>query len=142
MIAETRAPRPAVIVIAPATSRRPLAPVAAGRRNSVRYTVATAVVTTPMGMLTNRTQRQDSSAVSTPPRIDPAAPPAPATALQAPRALVRRFVSVNVVTMMVRLAGDRNAPPTPCTARAVVSQPGLCASPPTRLARVNSPSPN
>ena len=67
-----------------------------------------------MGMLTNRTQRHDSAEVSTPPSIAPAAPPAPATALQTPRARARRSPE-KVVMMIVRVAGDRKAPATPCT---------------------------
>lgn len=94
----------------------------------------------PMGMLTKRTHRHDSSAVSTPPSTDPAAPPAPATALQMPSARAKRAPE-KVVTRMVRVAGERKAPPMPCTARAVVSQAEFSAKPPTRLAEVNSPKP-
>ena len=78
--------------------------------------------------------------MSTPPRMEPAAPPAPATALQTPSALAIRAPE-NVVTMMVRVAGDRKAPPMPCTARAVVSQAEFWANPPTRLATVKRPRP-
>jgi hypothetical protein len=48
----------------------------------------------------------------------------------------------NVVTMMVRVAGERKAPPIPWTARAVVSHAAFWANPPTRLATVNRPNPN
>jgi DNA-binding MarR family transcriptional regulator len=50
-----------------------------------------------------------------------------------PSALARRSPE-NVVTMIVSVAGDRHAPATPCTARAVVSQAASVASPPARLA--------
>ena len=73
--------------------------------------------------------------------MEPAAPPAPATALQAPRALASR-IPENVVTMMVRVAGDKKAPPMPCTARAVVSQAEFWARPPARLAMVKTANPN
>ena len=94
----------------------------------------------PMGRLMNNTQRHEASAVSTPPKMEPAAPPAPATALQMPSALAR-LAPENVVTMMVSVAGDSRAPPIPCTARAVVSQVAFCANPPTRLAKVKSIKP-
>ena len=76
-----------------------------------------------------------------PPRMEPAAPPAPATALQMPSARARRSPE-NVVTMIVSVAGDRHAPATPCTALAVVSQAASVAIPPARLASVNRPIPN
>jgi hypothetical protein len=101
---------------------------------------AAAVAATPMGMLTNKTHRHEISAASTPPRMTPTAPPAPATAAQAPRALAMRAPE-NVVTMMVRVAGDKNAPPIPWTARAVVSHAEFWARPPARLARVNNARP-
>ena len=109
--------------------------------SSVSQASAAAIAATPIGMFTNSTQRQPRAEVSTPPRIEPAAPPAPATALQMPRARARRS-PVNVVTMMVSVAGDRQAPATPCTARAAVSQAESVASPPARLASVNRPIPN
>lgn len=87
----------------------------------------------------NSTQRHEACAVSTPPRMEPAAPPAPATALHSPRARASRTPE-NVVTMMVRVAGDSRAPPIPWTARAVVSQVELWANPPTRLATEKSAS--
>ena len=39
------------------------------------------------------------------------------------------------------VAGDKNAPPMPCTARAVVSHAEFWAKPPARLARVNTANP-
>jgi hypothetical protein len=110
-------------------------------RDSVSQTSPAMIPATPIGILTNRTHRQDSVEVSTPPRIDPAAPPAPATALQIPSAQGRRS-GANVVTMIVKVAGDSSAPPMPWTARAAVSQAESCATPPARLATVKSPRPN
>ena len=95
----------------------------------------------PIGTLMNSTQRQLSSATKMPPRIEPTAPPAPATALHAPRALGSRL-PLNVVTMIVRVAGERKAPPMPWTARAAVSQAAFWASPPSRLAPTNTARPN
>ena len=66
-------------------------------------------------MFTNRTQRHDSAEVSTPPRIAPAAPPAPATALQMPSARALRSAA-KVVMMIVSVVGDSTAPAMPCTA--------------------------
>ena len=103
--------------------------------------MAAAMVTAPMGTLTKSTQRQLSSEVSTPPRTTPAAPPAPAMALHNPSALASRWPE-KVVTMMVSVAGDSTAPPTPCTARAAVSQPEVWAKPPTRLAAEKRARPN
>ena len=78
-------------------------------RDSGSQASAATTAATPIGMFTNSTQRHDSAEVSTPPRIEPAAPPAPATALQMPRARVRRSPE-KVVTMIVSVAGDRKAP--------------------------------
>src|SRR5579863_1040603 len=123
--------------MAPATSMR----FALGRRASERNTNATSMAAAPIGTLMNSTQRQDNSEVRTPPSATPAAPPAPPTALQTPIDRTSRG-PVNVVTMMVRVAGDRTAPPTPWRARAVVSQAAFSAKPPTRLAAENNASPD
>src|ERR1700722_9827102 len=140
-MAKMSAPSPAVTVMAPPMSSLVARSPRADRLASVRYRSAAAPAATPMGILTNRTQRHEASAVRTPPRREPAAPPAPATALQAPSALASRTPE-NVVTMMVRVAGDRKAPPMPCTARALVSQAEFWARPPARLAVVKTANPN
>ncbi len=94
-----------------------------------------------MGTLTNSTHRQPSSEVSTPPINTPAAPPAPPAAAQRPRARGSRSPE-NVVTMIVRVAGDKNAAPIPWAARAAVNQVDVWANPPTRLVAEKSTTPN
>src|SRR3954466_3862519 len=86
---------------------------------SNRYDAAMA--STPMGTLTKNTHRHDSHDVRTPPRIAPAAPPAPATALHIPIARWRARPSGEVVMMVGKVAGDSAAPPGPGAARAAVS---------------------
>ena len=93
-------------------------------------------------MLMNRIHRHDSSSVRMPPRRAPAAPPAPATALQMPIARARAFGSRNVVVRIVRLVGERIAPPSPCTARAPMSMAWSWANPPRRLASVKTVRPS
>ena len=98
-------------------------------------------VAIPIGMLMNRIQRQESSSVRTPPRRAPAAPPAPATALHMPIARARACGSRKVVVRIVKVAGDKIAPPRPWAARAEISIAWFWAKPPRRLARVNTVSP-
>src|SRR3954467_5050089 len=93
---------------------------ASGRRDSWSKRYDAAMARTPMGTLTKKTQRQDNHEVRTPPRMAPDAPPAPATALHVPIARLRARPSLNVVMMIVKVAGDRTAPPRPCAARAAV----------------------
>ena len=72
--------------------------------------------------------------------IVPKAPPAPATALHAPIALGMRG-PWNVVTIIVSVAGERIAAPTPCSARSAIICDALCANPAPRLASTNTNRP-
>ena len=87
-----------------------------------------------IGTLTHNTHSQPSPSVSTPPSSTPAAPPEPATAPQAPRALLRSEPSLKVVVTIDSAAGERIAAPRPCTARAAISCPSLVARPPANEA--------
>ena len=60
-----------------------------------------------------RIHRQEISSVRIPPSSAPAAPPAPATALQIPIAFDRCLGSVKVVVRIVSVVGDKMAPPRP-----------------------------
>ena len=87
----------------------------------------------PKGTLMKKTQRHDAYPVRMPPSSPPTAPPAPATALQAPMALGRRG-PWKVVTMIVRVAGERIAPPSPCIARTATIWAPVAAKPAPILA--------
>ena len=93
--------------------------VASWLRRSCKYIPATIAAATPKGTLTKKTQRQLARPVRRPPARPPKAPPAPATALQAPMALGRRG-PWKVVMIMVSVAGERIAPPSPWTALATI----------------------
>ena len=86
------------------------------------------------GTFTQRTHSQPSPSVRMPPSRTPAAPAEPATAPQAPRALLRSAPSLNRVVTMERAAGETNAAPRPCAARAAISWPCVAAKPAAREA--------
>src|ERR1700683_4415853 len=82
-----------------------------------------------------KTQRHESSAVRTPPRRTPIAPPAPPTALHSPTARAS-CAPEKVVMMIVKVAGERAAATMPCMAVARVRHPadalnGTCGSEPS-----------
>src|SRR6266508_18711 len=85
---------PAVEVSAPPRSNLP-----GCRFDSLMYSGATAARRTPIGTLTNSTQRHDSHDVSTPPRSRPRAPPATATAPNTPKARLRSSPSSKLVVI-------------------------------------------
>ena len=96
----------------------------------------------PTGTLIRKTHRQLRWSVSSPPTSPPVAPPAVPTAVHSAIARVRAAPSGNVAVTSDNVTGARTAAPTPCTARAAISTPPLCATPAARLAAVNSPSPS
>ena len=102
--------------------------------------MAASPVTMPIGTLMKSTHRHESSDVSIPPSSTPIAPPAPPTAPHSPSAFAS-FGPENVVTMIVKVVGERAAPPIPCTARAAVSHPEFSANPPMRLVPAKTKSP-
>src|SRR3954453_15103067 len=117
---------PVVTSVAPATSRRPVL-----RGPGADESTVIAVVTSaqPIGTLTNRIDRQPSQCVRTPPAATPAAAALDAVADHTRSARKRRGASTNVVVSRLRDVGARNAPPTPWTARAAISQVPLGATP-------------
>ena len=108
-------------VTAPAKSN---ARVSDSERLSAISRGARSAATRPIGTLTQSTHSQPAYSVSTPPSRTPAAPPEPATAPQAPSALLRSAPSWKVVVTIESAAGERIAAPRPCTARAAISAPG------------------
>ena len=137
--AKTRAERPRVIVVAPATSKFRTS---CSARDSAIRRGASAAAAIPIGTLTQSTHSQPRYSVRTPPRRTPAAPPEPATAPQIPSALLRSAPSRKVVATIESAAGERIAAPRPCTARAATSCPEVLARPPASEASAKSTSPN
>ena len=78
--------------------------------------------------------RQSENSSSQPPTIGPSAIAAPVIAPQRPIASARSRRSVNTLVSSERVAGNTIAAPTPITARAAISWPGL-SSQPARQAR-------
>ena len=103
---------------------------------------ASSAAMSPIGTLTNSTQRQLRPLVRIPPSSTPAAPPAPATAPQIPRARLRSAPSANVTVMIDSAAGATIAAPRPWTARAAISQPSDWAIPPANEASENTTRPS
>lgn len=132
----TKEAMPSVEVIAPAMSKRP-----GWRSDSLMYSGVRKAISTPMGTLTNSTQRQSSHSVSMPPVSRPMAPPPADTAAKTPKARFLSGPSGNVVVMSAREVGDAIAPPTPCRARAASNCQGSWATPPRSEAKVNSRMP-
>ena len=79
-------------------------------------------------MLASRSARAASRRRSVPARS-----PRPSIAPHRPIARARSRGSVNTLVSSDRVAGNTIAAPTPITARAAISPPGLSVSPPTRL---------
>jgi hypothetical protein len=102
--------------------------------------IAIAITTIASGGLIRKTKRQEPTWSSQPPRNGAIADAVPLNPDQAPIALARS-VSVKLAWMMARLAGVRSAPPTPCRARAAISQPLLGASAHSRDAAANHATP-
>ena len=116
---------PSTEVIAPAMSKRPW-------RRSVSVSTArpTRKTTRPMGTLTNITQRQEASSVSTPPATSPMAPPAAETVVNSPIARTRWAPSEKTLVRRASEDGAANAAPTPWRARAPSSIHPARANPP------------
>jgi hypothetical protein len=76
-----------------------------------------------------------------PPSSSPSAPAPPATAPKIPKAFCQSAVPANVTVKSDSAEGASNAPNTPCVARAKMSTPNDCASPPTADAPENPTSP-
>ena len=76
--------------------------------------------------------------VSGPPISQPAVPPMPPSEPQIPSALLRSAPSGKVVVRIESAVGVMIAAPTPCNARAAISDAGDQASPHSSEASVNS----
>jgi hypothetical protein len=92
-------------------------------------------------MLRKKIHSQLSASVKTPPRSTPAAAPKPPTAPQTPRAMLRSFPSTKVVIRIESAAGAMAAAPSPCRARAPISDGSFHASPASSEATLKSASP-
>src|SRR5436190_18001304 len=85
--------------------------------------------------------RQSKASSSHPPTIGPRAIAAPVLAPHRPIASARSCRSVNTCVSNDSVAGNTIAAPTPITARAAISWPGLPVNPPARLARPKTARP-
>src|SRR5262249_10247356 len=136
MNAYTSAAIPVTDVSAPARSKCP------GRRGvSARRNGAQAATTIPTGRLMKNAQRQDSHWVMAPPSTRPSEAPPLAIAAYRAIALFRLLPSGNADTTSASAAGEAIAPPTPCIARAPISQAGDDARPAASDDSVNTTMP-
>src|SRR3954454_12796972 len=85
--------------------------------------------------------RQSKASSSHPPTIGPSAIAAPVVAPHRPIASARSCRSVKTCVSSDSVAGNTIAAPTPMTARAAISWPGLPVNPPARLARPKTARP-
>src|SRR5439155_458364 len=85
--------------------------------------------------------RQSKASSTPPPTIGPRAIAAPVLAPHRPIASARSRRSVTTCVSSDSVAGNTIAAPTPITARAAISWPGLPVNPPARLARPKTARP-
>ena len=85
----------------------------------------------PIGTLTNITQRQDRNSVRKPPATRPVAPPAADTVVNRPMARTRCWPSGKTDVSSASEEGAASAAPTPCMARLASSIQLSAANPPT-----------
>src|SRR5216683_8027062 len=119
-------PNPSVARVAPHQSRPRRASsslsLSGTRQNSMNKTTAA------MGMLMKKTQRQEAYCTSQPPSTGPRAEVIDVKPDQVPMARPRCSLSKKA-PMMARLPGTSSAPPTPCTARAMIRKVMFGANP-------------
>src|SRR5215208_5215774 len=108
--AYARTDSPAVTLTAPAASKWRVAD--SERLSGIRPGVSASAISAT-GTLTQSTHSHPRPSVRTPPRSTPAAPAEPATAPQAPRALLRSAPSLNSEVTIERAAGETIAAPRP-----------------------------
>jgi len=94
-----------------------------------------------MGAIAKKMLRQSETSSSQPPTIGPSAMAAPVIAPHRPIARARSPRSVNTFAISDSVDGNTIAEPTPITARAAISWPGLSIRPPARLATPNTARP-
>jgi hypothetical protein len=97
---------------------------------------------TPIGRLTQNTDRQPIPLTSRPPSTGPAAMVIPIADPHMPTALARSRRSVNTLTMIDIATGLSIEPPTACRPRKAISHPTPGARPHRRELRENSDSPS
>src|SRR4051812_12699898 len=96
---------------------------------------------TLIGAIAKKMLRQSEASSSHPPTIGPSAIAAPVLAPHRPIASARSRRFVNTCVSSESVAGKTIAAPTPITARAAISWPGLPVNPPARLARPKTARP-
>lgn len=94
------------------------------------------------GTITASTAGQPNAWVSTPPSSVPSARPTALAMLQIASARLRTGPSAYSVLISASVAGNSNAAPTPCAARAMISQVAFGASAPSSDASANSSMPS
>ncbi len=94
------------------------------------------------GTITASTAGQPKAWVSTPPSSVPSARPAALAMLQIASARLRAGPSAYSVLISARVAGNSNAAPMPCAARARISSVASGANAPSSEARANSSMPS
>jgi len=82
------------------------------------------------GTLTKNTAAQPYQSVSTPPSREPRIIPLPPAVPHTAKARCRARPSAKLTEISVSVAGNNNAPPRPCPARAATNSPGEVARPP------------
>ncbi len=118
-----RPTRLAVTSTAPATSKLRVAP--ASRPPAISRRPSTITIA-PSGTLTAKIAGQPRPCVSTPPSSAPEEPPSAPIAPHMPTARLRSGPALKELVTIDSVAGERIAPPSPCTARAPSSR--LCES--------------
>ncbi len=114
---------------------------ARGSREVGTYPATSAPASSAIGAIAKKMLRQSEASISQPPTIGPSAIAAPVIAPHSPMASARSPRSVNTLVRSERVEGKAIAAPTPITARAAISSPGVCISPPTTLATPNTDRP-
>ena len=95
----------------------------------------------PIGRFTRKIQFQAKAFVSTPPSRTPRVPPPETTKPNTPIAFARSAGSVKSLISSASAIAETMAPPTPCTARATISQASEFARPQASEASVKSVTP-
>src|SRR3954470_21148796 len=114
------------MVTAPAASKCRVAD--SERLSGIRPGVSESAISAT-GTFTHSTHSQPRPSVRIPPSSTPAAPAEPATAPQAPSALLRSAPSLNIVVTIESAAGEMIAAPRPWAARAAINWPCVAAKP-------------
>ena len=112
-----------------------------GSREVGTATPTNATERTANGTSAKKTLCQEKCSSSQPPTIGPTAIPTPVLAPQSPIARARSRRSVNTLVSRDSVAGKISAAPSPITARAAISSPGLFPNPPAKLEAAKTTNP-